>query len=132
MENYRKVEIVGKGSFGCAVLVQNVHDRKYYIMKVPLSSYFNHHHFLTRLSMSPKWTANKRKKPSMKSLSLKLWDILILSLTENPSWTKSNIIIIENLLSRYSRYLCIVMDYAEGGDMYSKINKQKKIGKGFP
>ena len=40
MENYRKVEIVGKGSFGCAVLVQNVHDRKYYIMKVPF--FFSH------------------------------------------------------------------------------------------
>lgn len=24
------------------------------------------------------------------------------------------------------------MDYADGGDMYSKIAKQKKIGKGFP
>ena len=34
MENYRKIEIVGKGSFGCAVLVQSVVDRKYYIMKV--------------------------------------------------------------------------------------------------
>ena len=30
-----------------------------------------------------------------------------------------------------SRYLCIVMDYAEGGDMYTKIAKQKKLGKGF-
>lgn len=30
-----------------------------------------------------------------------------------------------------SRYLCIVMDYADGGDMYSKIAKQKKTGKGF-
>lgn len=32
----------------------------------------------------------------------------------------------------FSRYLCIVMDYAEGGDMYTKIGKQRKIGKGFP
>lgn len=24
------------------------------------------------------------------------------------------------------------MDYADGGDMYTKIAKQKKIGKGFP
>ena len=30
-----------------------------------------------------------------------------------------------------SRYLCIVMDYADGGDMYTKISKQKKLGKGF-
>jgi len=30
------------------------------------------------------------------------------------------------------RCLCIVMDYADGGDMYSKIAKQKQLGKGFP
>ena len=28
------------------------------------------------------------------------------------------------------RCLCIVMDYADGGDMYTKIANQKKIGKG--
>lgn len=36
MDNYRKIEIIGKGSFGCAVLVQSVVDRKYYVMKVLL------------------------------------------------------------------------------------------------
>jgi len=31
------------------------------------------------------------------------------------------------------RCLCIVMDYADGGDLYTKIANQKKIGKGkFP
>jgi hypothetical protein len=34
MDKYRKVKIVGKGNFGHAVLVQSVHDRKLYIMKV--------------------------------------------------------------------------------------------------
>lgn len=34
MEKYRKVKIVGKGNFGHAVLVQNINDRKFYIMKV--------------------------------------------------------------------------------------------------
>lgn len=28
------------------------------------------------------------------------------------------------------RCLCIVMDYADGGDLYTKIANQKKIGKG--
>ena len=28
------------------------------------------------------------------------------------------------------RCLCIVMDYADGGDLYTKIGNQKKIGKG--
>jgi NIMA (never in mitosis gene a)-related kinase len=27
--------------------------------------------------------------------------------------------------------LCIVMDYADGGDLYTKIANQKKIGKGI-
>ncbi len=27
------------------------------------------------------------------------------------------------------RCLCIVMDYADGGDMYTKIANQKKVGK---
>ena len=36
MEKYRKVKIVGKGNFGHAVLVQNINDRKSYIMKVVL------------------------------------------------------------------------------------------------
>jgi NIMA (never in mitosis gene a)-related kinase len=35
-------------------------------------------------------------------------------------------------LNLLSRYLCIVMNYAEGGDMYTRIANQKKIGKGFP
>ncbi len=29
------------------------------------------------------------------------------------------------------RCLCIVMDYADGGDLYTKIANQKKIGKGI-
>lgn len=34
MEKYRKIKKVGQGNFGCAILVQNVIDRKQYIMKV--------------------------------------------------------------------------------------------------
>lgn len=30
------------------------------------------------------------------------------------------------------RCLCIVMDYADGGDMFQKIAKQKQVGAGFP
>ena len=34
MDNYRKIEIKGKGSYGQAILVQQKYDRKFYIMKV--------------------------------------------------------------------------------------------------
>ena len=34
MEKYRKVKIVGKGSFGYAVLVESKKSKKQYIMKI--------------------------------------------------------------------------------------------------
>jgi NIMA (never in mitosis gene a)-related kinase len=34
MEKYRKLKVIGKGSFGFAVLVQAVSDRQTYVMKI--------------------------------------------------------------------------------------------------
>lgn len=34
MENYNRLKLVGKGSFGFAVLVEDVHNHKYYLLKV--------------------------------------------------------------------------------------------------
>jgi NIMA (never in mitosis gene a)-related kinase len=34
MEKYRKLKVIGKGSFGYAVLVQSVADRQTYVMKI--------------------------------------------------------------------------------------------------
>lgn len=34
MDRYRKLKVIGKGSFGYAVLVQSVADRTTYVMKV--------------------------------------------------------------------------------------------------
>ena len=34
MEKYRKLKVIGKGSFGYAVLVQSIADRQTYVMKV--------------------------------------------------------------------------------------------------
>ena len=34
MEKYRKLKVIGKGSFGFAVLVQSVNDRQTYVMKI--------------------------------------------------------------------------------------------------
>jgi len=36
MEKYRKIETVGKGSFGNAILVQSKANRQYYVIKVIL------------------------------------------------------------------------------------------------
>ena len=61
MEKYRKLKVIGKGSFGYAVLVQSVVDRQTYVMKVKFKAIK-----LSRSSMSPKWTRNSGKMPSMK------------------------------------------------------------------
>eukprot|EP01022_Parablepharisma_sp_SALTPOND_P004767 TRINITY_DN120930_c1_g1_i1.p1 TRINITY_DN120930_c1_g1~~TRINITY_DN120930_c1_g1_i1.p1 ORF type:complete len:466 (-),score=64.76 TRINITY_DN120930_c1_g1_i1:57-1454(-) len=37
----------------------------------------------------------------------------------------------ESFMDKNNRCLCIVMDYADGGDLYTKIAQQKKIGKNF-
>ena len=62
MEKYRKIKVIGKGSFGHAVLVQSVNDRKYYVMKV--ESFGASDNF--RLLMFQKWTRSKKKTHSMR------------------------------------------------------------------
>jgi hypothetical protein len=47
MEKYRKIKIVGKGSFGHAILVQSNTDRKFFLMKVQLLSFFYNFHYNT-------------------------------------------------------------------------------------
>ena len=38
MDRYRKLKVIGKGSFGYAVQVQSVNDRHTYVMKVSLEA----------------------------------------------------------------------------------------------
>ncbi|CDW80491.1 protein kinase domain containing protein [Stylonychia lemnae] len=82
MEKYRKLKVIGKGSFGYAVLVQSVIDRQTYVMKVHVLKSMRHPYIITYK---------------------------------------------ESFMDK--KCLCIVMDYADGGDLYTKIANQKKIGK---
>jgi hypothetical protein len=59
MEKYRKLKVIGKGSFGYAVLVQSVVDRQTYVMKVQWSL-INFYRSL----MFPKWIKNSERTPS--------------------------------------------------------------------
>lgn len=34
MQNYKRLKVVGKGSFGIAVLVKDLQNEKYYLLKV--------------------------------------------------------------------------------------------------
>ena len=58
MEKYRKLKVIGKGSFGYAVLVQSVQDRQTYVMKVSLSELTS-----PRSLMYRRWTGSREKTP---------------------------------------------------------------------
>ena len=67
MNNYKKIEIVGKGSFGYAVLVQSVLDGNYYIMKVPRSkSQKKHFCFLIKIDHRCIKNGSKTTRRSLK------------------------------------------------------------------
>lgn len=103
MDKYRKVKVAGKGSFGHALLVQSVVDRKLYIMKIIDVSRMD----------------NKQKEEALN-------EVTVLKAMRHPYIITYR----ESFMDK--RCICIVMDYADGGDMYRKIAKQKQLGKGFP
>ena len=71
MDRYRKLKVIGKGSFGYAVQVQSVADRHTYVMKVG-----DHQHLIAaQLTVSfcfdrsltcPRWTGSRERTPSMR------------------------------------------------------------------
>lgn len=103
MDRYRKVKVVGKGSFGHALLVHSLSDRKQYIMKI----------------IDVSRMERKQKEEALN-------EVHVLKSMRHPYIVTYR----ESFMEK--RCLCIVMDYADGGDMYSKIAKQKQLGKGFP
>lgn len=101
MDKYRKVKIVGKGNFGHAVLVQSVNDRKLYIMKVRSN-------LIQIIDVS-----RMERKQKEEALN----EVYVLKAMRHPYIVTYR----ESFMDR--RCLCIVMDFADGGDMYSKIAK---------
>jgi NIMA (never in mitosis gene a)-related kinase 1/4/5 len=100
MEKYRKLKVIGKGSFGFAVLVQSVADRQTYVMKI--------------IDVS---------KMDRKQREDAINEVHVLKAMRHPYIITYK----ESFMDK--RCLCIVMDYADGGDLYTKIANQKKIGK---
>ena len=71
MDRYRKLKVIGKGSFGYAVQVQSVADRHTYVMKVQIkppagfwTKLLNAIILLSRSSTSLKWTESNARTPS--------------------------------------------------------------------
>jgi NIMA (never in mitosis gene a)-related kinase len=100
MEKYRKLKVIGKGSFGFAVLVQSVNDRQTYVMKI--------------IDVS---------KMDRKQREDAINEVHVLKAMRHPYIITYK----ESFMDK--RCLCIVMDYADGGDLYTKIANQKKVGK---
>lgn len=102
MDRYKKVKVVGKGSFGYAVLVQHTSDRKLYVMKI----------------IDVSRMERKQKEEALN-------EVVVLKSLRHPFIVSYR----ESFMNKGC--LCIVMDYADGGDLYAKITKQKQLGTGF-
>eukprot|EP00906_Rhabdomonas_costata_P011773 RCo016753 len=104
MEKYTKIRNIGKGNMGQVMLVRCNDDGKLYIMKLIDLSKMN-------------------KKERTASLN----EAKVLS-----SMNHLNVIkYIDSFLSRKTEHLCIVMEFAEGGDLSDKVKQAKTKGKHF-
>lgn len=96
MDKFTKIRNIGKGNMGACALARNNEDGKYYVIKQV---------DLTRMS----------KKERQQSLN----EARVLSSLRHP-----NIInYVDSFLARKSDHLCIVMEFADGGDLSSRIKK---------
>ncbi|CAD8064491.1 unnamed protein product [Paramecium primaurelia] len=99
MDKYKKIRVVGKGSFGYALLAQALSNKKNYIVKI--------------IDIS---------KMDRKQREEALNEVHVLKAMRHPYIITYR----ESFMEK--KCLCIVMDYADGGDLYGKIAKQKELG----
>lgn len=98
MEKYQRVSVIGKGSFGRAVLARSVIEKKYYVIKE-----------ISIAEMNPKELKDARNEVS------------VLSSVGHP-----NIVAYKESFI-HGGHLCVVMEYADGGDLCKAIKNQKGI-----
>jgi|Transcript_89962 NIMA (never in mitosis gene a)-related kinase len=99
---YTKIREIGSGSFGKAILVKDSESRQYVLKAIDIS----------RMD-------SKERRDAVN-------EVRVLSSLKHPYVVSYR----ESFLD--GRTLCIVMDYAEGGDLYNRISKQRKVGQNFP
>ncbi|CEM18804.1 unnamed protein product [Vitrella brassicaformis CCMP3155] len=102
MHKYKRVRVVGKGSFGSAVLVTDRDGRSLIVKTIDIS----------RMEA-------KQKKDAVN-------EVKVMSSLRHPYVVTYRESFIEN------DQLCIVMDYCEGGDLYKKISAQRQTNRPFP
>src|SRR5689334_14389006 len=98
MNNYEKLSIIGRGSFGKALLVRNRKDKKLYVIK--------------EINISEMTAKEEREARN---------EVQVLALLKHPNIISYNESFVEN------GNLYIVMDYADGGDLYKCIKNQKGV-----
>ncbi|XP_019390149.1 PREDICTED: serine/threonine-protein kinase Nek1 isoform X5 [Crocodylus porosus] len=98
MDKYIKVQKIGEGSFGKAVLVKSKENGKQYVIK--------------EISISK--MSNKEREESRR-------EVAVLANMKHP-----NIVLYRESFEE-NGCLYIVMDYCEGGDLFKKINAQKGV-----
>ncbi|CAM9505257.1 unnamed protein product [Heterosigma akashiwo] len=97
MNNYDLIKMIGQGSYGDVNLVSCHNDPKLYVMKVIRN-------------------ANEEEgKEAMKEVN-------ILETLDHPNIVKLK----ECFYQNSGKTLCIVMEYAESGDLYQQIQKAQK------
>ncbi|XP_054716580.1 probable serine/threonine-protein kinase nek3 [Uloborus diversus] len=98
MDSFKVIESLGEGSFGSALLVQDIQSKKCYVVK--------------KISML---NLNKQEKDEA------LKEVQVLSQMQHP-----NIITYHSSFEENDN-LYIVTDYCDGGDLYSKIKAQNGV-----
>nr|XP_008523121.1 PREDICTED: serine/threonine-protein kinase Nek1-like [Equus przewalskii]XP_008523122.1 PREDICTED: serine/threonine-protein kinase Nek1-like [Equus przewalskii] len=98
MEKYVRLQKIGEGSFGKAVLVKSTEDERQYVIKE-----IN----ISRMS-------NKEREESRR-------EVAVLANMKHPNIVQYR----ESFEENGSLY--IVMDYCEGGDLFKRINAQKGV-----
>lgn len=98
---YTKVREIGSGSFGKAILVKDSENRLHVLKAIDIS----------RMD-------SKERRDAVN-------EVRVLSSLKHPYVVSYR----ESFLD--GRTLCIVMDYAEGGDLYNRVTKTRKAGQNF-
>ncbi|XP_020661142.3 serine/threonine-protein kinase Nek1 isoform X1 [Pogona vitticeps] len=98
MDKYTKLQKIGEGSFGKAILVKSKEDGKQYVIK--------------EINISK--MSNKEREESRR-------EVAVLANMKHP-----NIVLYRESFEE-GGCLFIVMDYCEGGDLFKKINAQKGV-----
>ncbi|KAM4802057.1 serine/threonine-protein kinase Nek1 isoform X5 [Urocitellus parryii] len=98
MEKYARVQKIGEGSFGKAILVESTEDGRQYVIK--------------EISISR--MSSKEREESRR-------EVAVLANMKHPNIVQYR----ESFEENGSLY--IVMDYCEGGDLFKRINAQKGI-----